>query len=752
MREKDLERLEFTRIKEKLKELSHSPATKELIEALRPQTDTEKVAEEIQLFESFLEVEELTLYEFEDVRGILKKSKIENAVLSVEEILSLLKVLKLVREVRRTVGKVAERRTPLRKLSKKLHLFSSLENLIESSIDRRGFVKDEASEGLLRIRRSIRSLEKEIMDRLEELLRRPDADKVFTDRIITLRNNRYVVPVKTSQAKKIFGIVHGTSSSGYTTYVEPHFVIQLNNKLNELKAEEEEEVRKVLGRITSYIGDFADRILESFEALVEIDLLNAKRKLSQIYGGRFPKIGEFVELKGAKHPLLLMTNPDTVPVDIVLKEKKGVILTGPNTGGKTVALKTLGLLVLMVQSGIPVPLDEGSTLRIFKRVFADIGDEQSIDQNLSTFSSHMTNIADFMDKVDGDTLVLLDELGAGTDPAEGSALGIGILEFLKGKGAWVFANTHHTPIKLYAVSSDYYLPATVLFDEETLKPLYKIAYGSVGESMALTVARRCGLPEEVLKVAEEKLKGKGGDLGEVARKLSQYTREYQRKLEEVERLKEELKKEKEKYEKLYGEYMEFKKRGWKEVYREAKEFLRKLEEEGRRVLRSAKDPKEIEEFVKKKERQLTLFRKAESVKVGDTVEFMGRRCRVVEIKEGKAKIVSGSMSVWVSLELLSKSERTEEQREKVTLTSVKGEINLTGMDQETALIELERFLEEAYSAGLKSVKVIHGVGKGVLKRAVREFLSKHGRVKFFRDAYPGEGGAGVTVVFLTTSE
>ncbi len=753
MRERDLERLEFTKIKERLKSFVHSPATEELIDRLRPSTDPEEVRRSIDIFESFKDLEDIPIYEFGDVRPLLERSKIENAVLSVDEILSILNVLKLVRELRKVLGKAAETRQPLRSITKRLHLLPSLENLIESSVDRRGFVKDEASEELFRVRRAIKSIEKEIMERLENLLRRPDADKVFTDRIITLRNNRYVVPVKTSQVKKIFGIVHGTSSSGYTTYVEPHFVIQLNNRLTELKGEEEEEVRKVLRRITAYIGDFADRILESFSALIEVDLLNAKRKLAKAYGGRFPEIGEFVDLKKVKHPVLTLLNPETVPVDIRLKDSKGVILTGPNTGGKTVALKTLGLVVLMVQSGIPVPLEEESVIRVFKKVFVDVGDEQSIDQNLSTFSSHMMNMAEFLKKVDGDTLVLLDELGAGTDPSEGSALGIGILEFLKRRGAWVFANTHHTPVKVYAITSDYYTPATVLFDRDTLKPLYRIAYGSVGESMAITVAERCGIPEEILKVASERVEGQGEDYREAMKRLEEFTRDYQEKIEELEKLKEDLRKEKEKYERLYEEYMEFKRRGWREAYREAREFLKRLSEEGKRVLKSAKSYKEIEEFVRKQEEQVKLFAEAEDVRVGDTVEFMGRKGKVVEIKGGKARVVSGNMKVWMDLSMLSKAkEEVKEVKEIARITPVKGEINLIGMDTETALIELERFLEEAYSAGLGSVKVIHGLGKGVLKRAVREFLSRHDKVKFFRDAYPREGGAGVTVVFLTGPE
>ena len=755
MREQDLQRLEFNKIKEKLKEFTNSQATEELIESIKPITDREDLISEIELYNSFAKIENLTLYSFEDIRDLLRRSRIEGAVLGSEDLITLLNTLKLIREIRKVVGSYAEKEAPLRRLSRRLHLFSSLESLIESSIDRRGFVKDSASEDLFSVRKSIRGIEKEVMDRLESLFKRPDADKIFTDKIITLRNNRYVVPVKSSQVRKVFGIVHGTSSSGYTTYVEPQFVIQLNNKLTDLKAQEEEEVRKVLRRITAYVGDFSQKIEESFETLVKIDLLQAKVKMAQMYDGRFPQLGDHIYLKGVKHPILALREEETVPVDIVLKDKKGLILTGPNTGGKTVALKTLGLVSLMFQSAIPVPVSEGNVIRVFDKIFADIGDEQSIEQNLSTFSSHMTNVADFLPQSDEKTLALLDELGSGTDPVEGSALGIGILEFLKKRGAWVFANTHHTPVKVYAVNSDYFVPASVLFDKETLKPIYKIAYNTIGESMAFEVAKRCGLPEEVIEVAKNSTESTGEEYMTATEKLSDYTREYEDKIAELERLKEDLSKEKEKYEDLYREYMEFKKRGWKTAYKEAKEYLRKLLAEGQEVLKKAKSKEDLEDFIREQEKQLRLFvpkEEREEIKVGDLVEFMGKKGRVSQIKDNRAYVNLEGMKAWVKLDDLTKLKekppkpKAEPPTPKVSLS--KTEINLVGMDANTAVIELEKFIEEAYSAGHRSVKVVHGIGKGVLKKVVQEFLSKSDKVRFYRDAYPREGGAGVTVVFL----
>ena len=755
MRTSDLERLEFHKIKDLLKELCHSEATREAVDSLRPLTDPQEVKRAIDTIKAFEKVQ-LTLYEFEDIRDLLKRSKVEGAVLGAEDLLKIFKVLKLIRNIRRSIGSVAERDERLRPLSKKLHLFSSLESLIERTIDQRGYVKDSASEDLSRIRKSIRSLEKEVMSRLESLFNRPDADKIFSDKIVTLRNGRYVVPVKTSQVRKIFGIVHGTSSSGYTTYLEPQFVVQINNRIAELKGEEEVEVRRVLQRITSHVGSQAQKILESFNALVEVDLLNAKRELGKRFDGTFPKLGDKIDLKGVKHPLLALSAREVVPVDISFQDRKGVLLTGPNTGGKTVALKSLGLIVLMVQSGIPVPVNEGSTLKVFKKVFVDVGDEQSIEQNLSTFSSHMRNISEFLKETDEESLVLLDELGAGTDPSEGSALAIGILEFLKNRGSWVFANTHHTPVKAYAVSSDYFLPATVLFDRNSLQPLYRIAYGIVGESMALEVAIKVGVPEEVIKVARDFLKGSFEEYTDLAKKLSDYAHDYQKKVEEIEVLKRSLQEEKAKVENLKKELEDQKRRSWKEVKKEAKAFLNKIMREAQEMLKSEEGRKRIEDFVKEKEKQLELFapeeEKKEPISEGDTVEFMKKTGKVLKIKGERAQVVLEGMRMWVRLKDLkkvkSKPTAVEIPQKSAPSLKIKKEINVVGMDTESALLEVERFLEEAYASGEPSVKIIHGIGKGILKKAIRDLLSNHPKVRFYRDGYPKEGGSGVTVVFL----
>ncbi|MCS6998434.1 MAG: endonuclease MutS2 [Aquificaceae bacterium] len=751
MRERDLIKLEFFQVLDRIKVHAHSKATERFIEALRPITDRQKLEENLQLFEDFMKVSDrITLYPFEDVEELIKRTSIRDFVISVEEALTLLKVIRLIRELRKSLGEMVQNYRSLAQLTKGLYLFNFLENAIESLIDPRGFVKDSASEELRDIRNRIRETEKEVLKRLEALFSRPDADKVFSDKFVAYKNSRYVLPVKTSEVRKIVGVVHGTSSSGFTTYVEPQSAIELNNRLVALREEEEEEVRRVLRKLASLIGEQSGKLLEAFRTLVRIDALWAVGKFAEECGGKFPKIGDHVELLGVRHPLLLFLKEDTVGVDIVIKGRKGLLLTGPNTGGKTVALKTLGLCSLMFQSGIPIPAEE-ATLPIFGKVFVDIGDEQSLEQSLSTFSAHMTNMADFLPQVDEQTLVLLDELGAGTDPVEGSALGIALLEYLKERESFVFATTHHTPIKVYALNSDYYTPASTLFDRESLKPLYRIIYGTVGESMALVVAQRCGVPEEVLSKAKEFLPAGFEEYFSARETLEEYIKEYRERLKEVEeernRLESLILEQERKVEDMERRKREEIKRAVEEIKDKFEEFLLEAEKH----MKSIRDKQRLRELFKERVEVLYQEESEESLQVGDWVEFMGSKGKVLELREGRANVLFGGVKAWVKVSELKRAEAPREERpyEKVfeLKKSASSEINLTGFSVEEALTKLELFLQEAHSMGLKTVKVIHGYG--AIKRAVQDFLSTSPLVVFHREGYPREGGAGTSLLYLS---
>ncbi len=750
MRDKDLIKLEFFHVLDRIKAYAHSKATEKLINQIKPITDRKALEDTIGLVEDYLKIaDRVLLYEFEDVEELIRKTTIRDYAIGVEEALSLLKVIRLIREVRRSLGELVQAHKNLITLAKGLHLFSNLENLIESVIDPRGFVKDSASESLREIRQRIRDTEKEVLRRLETVFSRPDADRVFSDKFVAYKNGRYVLPVKTTEVKKIIGVVHGTSSSGFTTYVEPQSVIELNNRLTTLKEEEEEEVRRILRKLSSIIGEQSQRLMEAFKTLVKVDYLNCISKFSAVYEGKFPNIGGHVELIQVKHPLLVFIKEDVVPIDLVIKGKKGLVLTGPNTGGKTVALKTLGLCCLLFQSGIPIPIQEG-TLPIFEKIFVDMGDEQSIEQSLSTFSSHMTNLAEFLPFVDQNTLVLLDELGAGTDPVEGSALGIALLEYFKEKGAFAMVNTHHTPIKVYSINSDYYTPASTLFDRESLRPLYKIVYDAVGESMALFVAQRCGIPEELIEKAKKFLPAGFEEYFTAREMLEGYIREYQERLDELNREKTNLENLLLEQERALRELESRKRQEVKKAVEEVKDRFEEFLLEAERYMRSLKDRQRLRELFKEKVEEVYKERE-EAVNVGDWVEIFGSKGKVLEVKDDRACVLSGGVKAWVRLSELKKTEQPPEEHMTERVFEIKrsspSEINLTGFSVQEALTKLELFLKEAHSMGLKAVKVIHGYG--TLKKAVQEFLSSSSLVVFHREGYPKEGGAGTSLVYLS---
>ncbi|MFN3814156.1 MAG: endonuclease MutS2 [Aquificaceae bacterium] len=753
MRDRDLERLEFLKLLERIGEFVHSKATERFIKNIRPIVDCEDLKVEMSLVSDFFAIEEgLSLYTFDDVEETIRKSGIKDYVLSVEEIISLLKVTKLIRDIRRVLGEYVSTYPNLHRLIRGLPLFSNLESVIESAIDMRGFVKDSASEDLREIRHRIRNTEKEVMRRLEGLLSRPDSSAIFSDKFVAFKNNRYVLPVKATEAKKVIGVVHGTSSSGFTIYIEPHNVVELNNQLVALRGEEEDEAKRILRRITAYVGEHASKLHEAFLTLLKVDYLKALARFSKLIDGRIIKIGNNVDLKGVKHPLLMLIKDEVTPIDLVISEKRGLLLTGPNTGGKTLALKTLGIVCLMFQCAMPVPANGDSSLPVFENIFTDIGDEQSMEQNLSTFSAHLSNIGEFLPWLNQRTLVLIDELGAGTDPVEGSALGIGLLEYFKRSNAYVFAITHHTPVKLYALGSDYYTPASVSFDRETLRPLYVIHYNVIGESMAFEVAKRHGLPQDLLETSQRYLPV--GTLEYIAAKenLESCIKDYQEKLKDVEKMKLELQQRKAEQDRVLYELEKQKKDIWSKAMKDALDYLEELKKEGEELLKSAKERQRLRNFVQEKKKEVMAMMKKEEIRVGDWVEFMGSKGRVIEIKKEKACVVFGGAKAWTPLSELKRSEPPTRGTEEDVVASfeirrgIVSEINLIGLSVDEALRKLELFLEEASKLSVKSVKVVHGHGS--IKKALEDFLRNSDLVLFHREGYPKEGGSGTSILYL----
>ncbi len=755
MREYDLKILEFNKIKENLKLRLHSTKSAEELDNIKP-FSLDELREELRLVSCFMKLlrqKANIIYNFNDISKSLKKAAIEESVLGIDEILYIYNVLKLIKDLRKYLVGFLDACDVLNRLLKDLGTFQTLESEIERVLDPAGIIKSDASRDLFEIRKEIKSVEKTITEKLESLFQRPDSDTLFSEKLITVRQNRYVVPVKTQSVKRIVGIVHGVSSSGFTTYLEPQIIVDLNNKLTVLRVEEEKEIQIVLKKLTSFIRERLNRLIESYNTLIKIDIIMAKASFGNEYECVIPSISAELELIGAKNPIMLLLNRSLVPVDIILKEKKGLVLTGPNTGGKTVFLKTLGLCYTMFMHGIPIPVDPKSKIPIFDNVFVDIGDEQDISQSLSTFSSHIKNISEILQNATDKSLILLDELGAGTDPIEGSALGIATLDYIKNINAFVVISTHHTPIKLWAVNSDYYKPATLLFDKDSLRPLYKVVYDTIGQSMGIEVATRFGIPKDIISEAQKLLGENTLEYQGLMEKLNDLVKEYQDKLELVEKHRQEVEVLKQKYDNLLEALEKQKEDAWKDTLKQAQGYLEELKKEGSEFLTDLKSKASLKDFIKKKQEALKKFEKEEPIEVGDWVEFMGGKGRVLEIRQDKAQVMFGDIKAWIKLKDLSKTAKIPKTHTtNISIERFEGkkagipELNLAGLSVEEAISKLDKFLDSAYASGIKTAKIVHGVG--VLKKAIYDYLSSSSYVVFYREAYPKEGGSGATMVYF----
>ena len=671
------------------------------------------------------------------------------------------------------------------------HLFSALtgnrhlSERILSAIVSEEEMADKASSELFEIRKQIRLSNVKIRETLNKIISSQSYQKILQDAIITMRGERYVVPVKAEYKAAFPGLVHDVSSSGATIFIEPLTVVELNNKLRLLAADEKKEMERILGMISEEVAESADSITEDFRALVSLDLIFAKASLSYKMKASEPQITEngVTVLRNARHPLL--DKKTAVPIDIRLgAEFDTLIITGPNTGGKTVSLKTLGLLSLMTQCGLHIPVDDRSSVAIYDNIFADIGDEQSIEQSLSTFSSHMTNIVGILKEADQNSLVLLDELGAGTDPIEGAALAISVIEHLRKKGAKIAATTHYAEIKSFALTTKGVENASCEFDVETLRPTYRLLIGIPGKSNAFAISKRLGLPEHIIERAEEHVGTESSKFEEVLSKL-----EIERqKMEKIRIHAEELKKSAEIYE-ADGKRRLF------ETEKEAQILLERAKKEAKTLVEDAKTAAdetfdELTELRKRKnsgisdnlsEARALLAGKLNAAQkkaggehkrqkapppnrpivAGDSVELVnyGSRATVLTppdtngsmtLQAGILKINANASEVrLLENETVIKKPELSASAPKISKNAeVRTELDLRGKNADESLMELDQFIDSAILMGLHSITVIHGKGTGVLRAAVQEHLKKHRQVKSFRLGKYGEGENGVTIVEL----
>ncbi len=712
-----------------------------------------------------------------DIRASLKRAKI-GGMLNSSELLEVASTIYGGRQFKKFIDTMVEEEVEIPHLEEMVEgiiPFTDLERAIKQCIDDNGEVLDSASPALRTLRHQIRSYESGIRSKLENITR--SSSKMLSDSIITIRNDRFVVPVKQEYRHSFGGIVHDQSSSGATLFIEPQAVVLMNNQLREARVKEAQEIERILAELTEQVAEHVEELLENVDVLAEIDFLFAKALYSQKIKGTQPILngdGE-ISLTKARHPLI--PGEEVVPIDVDLgKSFSSLIITGPNTGGKTVTLKTIGLLTLMAQSGLHIPAEEESEMAVFKNVFADIGDEQSIEQSLSTFSSHMTNIVGILDKVDHESLVLFDELGAGTDPTEGAALAIAILDDVYQRGARVVATTHYSELKGYAYNHEGALNASVEFDVETLSPTYRLLIGVPGRSNAFAISRRLGLNETIIEKAKGQISSDNTQVENMIASLEETQKSSAAEWEQTLSLRKEAELLRDDFVAKLEQLEEEKEAVLAEAEKKAEEAVKKAKAEAESIIKNLRHmqkesqavvkehelidaKKRLEEATpnlqkKKKSKKKAVATKHE-LRPGDEVKVIsfGQKGHIVDrISEKEFQIQIGVMKMKVHVDDLQYIDRPK-QIEKKPLATVKGsshhvkpELDLRGERFEDAMLMVEKYLDDALLAGYHQVSIIHGMGTGALKKGVKELLKKHRHVKSAKDAGAREGGLGNTVV------
>lgn len=660
-------------------------------------------------------------------------------------------------------------------LVKVISPLTDLEQEIKLCIDDHGHVLDSASPTLRTIRQQIKSHEASIRSKLESIIRSSSNQKMLSDAIITIRNDRYVIPVKQEYRGNFGGLIHDQSASGATLFIEPQAIVAINNQLKEVRVKEKQEIEKILQQLSAKVAEVSDELLQNVRILAEVDFIFAKSLYAKAIKATQPKLNDhgFLHMKQARHPLI--PNEEVVPIDIELgKTYSSIVITGPNTGGKTVTLKTTGLLTLMMQSGLHVPVAESSEMAVFQSVFADIGDEQSIEQNLSTFSSHMVNIIEILNQVDHESLVLFDELGAGTDPTEGAALAIAILDNVYQRGAKIVATTHYSELKAYAYNRPGAINASVEFDVETLSPTYRLLIGVPGRSNAFAISKRLGLPSEIIEEAKAQISTETNKVEKMISSLETSQKLAEKEIaeavkirEEAENLRQDLADKLAKFETEKEKILEAAEKQALETVEHAKEEAEFIIEELRELKHSAKIVKEHQLIDAKKRLdeaapKLTTKKKKAVVKTitkellpGDEVKVLsfnqkGHIAEKISAKEFLVQIGIMKMKVMINdLELIDRPKPVEQKPLATVRGSahhVKPELDLRGERYEDALFRLEKYLDEALLAGYHQVSIIHGKGTGALRKGVLQFLKTHPQVKGSKMAEMNEGGFGNTIV------
>lgn len=789
MNEKTLKVLEYHKIIEMLIGKAESQLGKDRIKEIKPLIQIETIEELQKETEEALSLlvkrGNPPLYGIHSISQELKRLDIGGSI-SPGGLIKISDSLRVSRSLKTFIRETKDDKTSdhpiIENLVEGLSIFKEIEDEINRAIINENEISDNASSTLRSIRRQISNKNDAVKDKLNSIIVSQSNKKYLQDSLVTMREGRYVIPVKAENRSHVPGLVHDMSSSGATVFVEPMAVVELNNQLRELELKEREEIERILAVLSNMVGIQSEYIRNNEYILTKLDYIFAKGKLALDMNATKPILNDkgYINIKKGRHPILDAKN--VVPIDAYIgRDFTSLIITGPNTGGKTVTLKTIGLFTLMGQSGLHIPADFNSELAVFNQVFADIGDEQSIEQSLSTFSSHMTNIVDILNKVEHNSLILFDELGAGTDPTEGAALAMSILDHLLKLDVRTIATTHYSQLKLYALTTDNVTNASVEFDVETLSPTFKLLIGVPGKSNAFEISKRLGLQDYIIDYARNLISKENVEFEDVLQAMDRDRKKIEEdKIEaeklkiEIEGLRRSLSLEKEKTGEMRDKIIQKAKEEARSILKDAREetelivgelrdISSEVGKERNKRIQEAQDMLKsklgkVESALSKDILNVKSKKIPKNLKIGESVEVLslGQRGTVLTLPDdnGNLNIQIGVMKVNAHLNTLRRIESDNSEKSIRSSKTIMGsksktistEIDLRGMNIEEATIEIDKYLDDSYIAGLSEVYIIHGKGTGALREGVTSYLKNHRHVKSFRIGKYNEGGDGVTIV------
>ena len=776
MNTKILETLEFSKIKELFAPYLLTEQGQLELGLLLPTSKMETVAsaflEMTDMQQIFVQHPHFSLAATQDITALTKRLELESD-LNIEEFLALKRVLAVTQELKSFYEDLENvHLEKLDRLFENLAVFPKLQGSLQAVNDG-GFIESFASENLSRIRRKIQENENQVREILQEILK--NKGEMLADQVVASRNGRNVLPVKNTYRNRISGVVHDISASGNTVYIEPRAVVNLNEEIASSRADERYEIQRILQELSDLFRPHAAEIANNAWIIGHLDLVRAKVRFMQETGAVVPDLSEEqdIQLLSVRHPLI----ENAVANDLYFgPDLTEIVITGPNTGGKTIMLKTLGLAQIMAQSGLPILADKGSRVGIFSQIFADIGDEQSIEQSLSTFSSHMTNIVSILEQVDSESLVLLDELGAGTDPQEGAALAIAILEDLRLRQIKTMATTHYPELKAYGIETDWVENASMEFDTDSLRPTYRFMQGVPGRSNAFEIARRLGLSEVIVGHAQEQT-DTDSDVNRIIERLEEQTLESRKRLDNIREVEQENLKFNRALKKLYNEFNREKETELNKARLEAQEIVDLALSESESILKNLHDksslkPHEIIEAksqLKKlapetvdlsKNKVLKQAKKNRAPKVGDDIlvtSYGQRGTLVKQLKDGRWEAQVGLIKMTLEeqeFNLLKAEKEQQPKRKQVNVVKrantagPKARLDLRGKRYEEAMEELDAFIDQALLNNMTQVDIIHGIGTGVIREGVTKYLRRNKHVKSFGYAPQNAGGSGATIVIF----